>query len=50
MPIAIYGSPVLREKTFELDAGDDFIQLAETMKKYIIIQQNSYAKIQRNSS
>lgn len=33
MPIVIYGSPVLRKKTFELDAGDDFVQLAENMKK-----------------
>jgi peptide deformylase len=33
MPIVIYGSPVLRKKSFELDAGDDFIQLAENMKE-----------------
>ncbi|MDD4109549.1 MAG: peptide deformylase [Prolixibacteraceae bacterium] len=33
MPIVIYGSPVLRKKTFELDAGDDFIQLTESMKE-----------------
>jgi peptide deformylase len=33
MPIVIYGSPVLRKKTFELDAGDDFVQLAENMKE-----------------
>ena len=33
MPIVIYGSPVLRKKTFELDAGDDFAQLAENMKE-----------------
>jgi peptide deformylase len=33
MPIVIYGSPALRKKTFELDAGDDFVQLAENMKE-----------------
>jgi peptide deformylase len=33
MPIIIYGSPVLRKKTFELDAGDDFVQLAKNMKE-----------------
>lgn len=33
MPIVIYGSSVLRKKTFEFDAGDDFIQLAENMKE-----------------
>jgi len=33
MPIVIYGSSVLRKKTFEMDAGDDFIQLAENMKE-----------------
>lgn len=33
MPIVIYGSPVLRKKSFELDTGDDFIQLAENMKE-----------------
>ena len=33
MPIVIYGSPVLRKKTFEIDAGDDFVQLAENMKE-----------------
>lgn len=33
MPIVIYGSPVLRKKTFDLDTGDDFVQLAENMKE-----------------
>jgi peptide deformylase len=33
MPIVIYGSSVLRKKTFELDTGDDFVQLAENMKE-----------------
>ena len=33
MPILTYGSPALRKKTFELDAGDDFVQLAENMKE-----------------
>ena len=33
MPIVIYGSSGLRKKTFELDAGDDFVQLAENMKE-----------------
>jgi peptide deformylase len=33
MPIVIYGSPVLRKKSFELNTGDDFIQLAENMKE-----------------
>lgn len=33
MPIVIYGSSVLRKKTFELDAGDDFVHLAENMKE-----------------
>ncbi|MFW5823085.1 MAG: peptide deformylase [Tangfeifania sp.] len=37
MPIVIYGSPVLRKKTFELDAGDDFVQLAENMKETLKI-------------
>ncbi|SHJ66258.1 peptide deformylase [Tangfeifania diversioriginum] len=33
MPIVIYGSSILRKKTFELDAGDDFVQMAENMKE-----------------
>jgi len=33
MPIVIYGSSVLRKKTFDLDTGDDFVQLAENMKE-----------------
>lgn len=37
MPVIIYGSPVLRKKTFDIDAEDDFTEMAanmlETLKK-----------------
>ncbi|MBN2637172.1 MAG: peptide deformylase [Prolixibacteraceae bacterium] len=33
IPIVIYGSSVLRKKTFDIDTGDDFVQLAENMKE-----------------
>jgi peptide deformylase len=33
MPIVIYGSPVLRKKTFDIDAEDDFTEMASSMRE-----------------